>query len=199
MSYSIVYPHGEAISIAVPSGAAVAVKTKDTAKVYQIRSNPNFPDLRDILMTVNDGESVSAVFSAAGTIEIEANASEVRYSIGVDAKVWDGETDNEQAVPGTLNATGALTAALMNKGIVTSTTGSNVTATLPTGTVMDLSNSFDIGDSFDWTAINTGGNTFTVTAATGHTIVGGGAVATTSDTFRTKKTAANTFVTYRLT
>jgi len=48
--------------------------------------------------------------------------------------------------------------------------------------------------------INTGGsNAFTVTAATGHTIVGAAAVAASSSgLFRTRKTAANTFVTYRI-
>ena len=44
-----------------------------------------------------------------------------------------------------------------------------------------------------------GANAFTVTAATGHTIVGAAAVAnSTSGRFRTRKTAANTFVTYRI-
>ena len=56
-----------------------------------------------------------------------------------------------------------------------------------------------VNDSFDWSAIATGANSFTVTASTGHTIVGSGVVATvTSGRFRTRKTAANTFVTYRL-
>jgi hypothetical protein len=98
-----------------------------------------------------------------------------------------------------LNATGTLTAALIYTKIVTSTTGAAVTATLDTGTVMDASATWAINDSFDWSIINTGGNTLTVTAATGHTIVGVAAVVTvTSATFRTRKTAANTFVTYRL-
>lgn len=56
-----------------------------------------------------------------------------------------------------------------------------------------------VGDSIDWAVINTGPNTFTVTADTDHTLVGAGAVATaTSGLFRTRKTAANTFVTYRI-
>jgi hypothetical protein len=64
---------------------------------------------------------------------------------------------------------------------------------------MDAAAQMAIGDSVDWTVINTGPNTFTVTAATGHTIVGAAAVATaTSGWFRTRKTAADTFITYRL-
>jgi hypothetical protein len=74
-----------------------------------------------------------------------------------------------------------------------------VTATLDTGTVSDAAFDLAIGDGFDWSAIATGANAFTVTAAAGHTIVGSGVVATlTSGHFRTVKTAANTFTTYRL-
>jgi hypothetical protein len=65
---------------------------------------------------------------------------------------------------------------------VTSSTAAAVTATLDTGTAMDLVlDSAGISDAFMWSAINTGGsNAFTVTAATGHTIVGAGAVAASS-------------------
>jgi len=64
---------------------------------------------------------------------------------------------------------------------------------------MDAASEFAIGDSFDWSVIKVGAGNFTVTAATGHTIVGVAVVTTaTSALFRTKKTAANTFVTYRL-
>jgi hypothetical protein len=105
-----------------------------------------------------------------------------------------------QSAPGTLNATGTLTAALILGGIVTSTTASAVTATLDTGAVMDAVTDMAADDGFLWAAINTGGsNAFTVTASSGHTIVGAGAVtASTSGRFLTRKTAADTFVTYRL-
>lgn len=109
-----------------------------------------------------------------------------------------------QATPGALDVTGPLTAALITGAIVTSTTAAAVAATLDTGTVLDAAltaagTPMAVNDSFDWVAINTGGvNTFTVTAAATHTIVGSGVVALgTSATFRTRKTAANTFVTYR--
>jgi hypothetical protein len=85
-------------------------------------------------------------------------------------------------------------------GILTSTTAAAVAGTLPTGAVLDAASEFAIGDSFDWSVIATGANAFTVTAAaSGHTIVGVGAVATvTSAIWRTRKTAADTFVSYRL-
>ena len=111
-----------------------------------------------------------------------------------------GSVQRTQGTPGTLNATGTLTAALIRGGIVTSTTAT-VTATLDTGAAMDTAlPNMAIGDAFEWSAIKTGANTFTVTAAaTGHTIVGAGAVATvTSGRFLTRKTAAATYITYRL-
>lgn len=113
-----------------------------------------------------------------------------------------GSIRHVQGAPGTLNATGTLTAALMRSGIVTSTTAAAVTATVDTGTLMDtaLARDFEIGDAFQWSAINTGGtNAFTVTAASGHTLVGSGVVAAnTSGRFLTRRTAANTWITYRL-
>jgi hypothetical protein len=65
--------------------------------------------------------------------------------------------------------------------------------------VLDAASEFAIGDSFDWSVINTGPDSFTVTAATDHTIVGVAAVATlTSVMWRSRKTAANVFVSYRI-
>jgi hypothetical protein len=123
----------------------------------------------------------------------------VLVNIGASASVFERQSGPYQPTPGVLNATGALTAALILGGIVTSTTGAAVAATLDTGTAMDAAATFAVDDAFDWSVINTGGNTFTVTAAAGHTIVGVAAVVTvTSALFRTRKTAANTFVTYRI-
>lgn len=115
-----------------------------------------------------------------------------------------GTIFGNQATPGTLNATGTLTIALILGGIVTSTTAAAVTATLDTGTITDAgltgNEAMAVDDCFEWVAINTGGtNAFTVTASSGHTLVGNGAVAlSSSGRFRTRKTAANTFVTYRI-
>jgi len=102
-----------------------------------------------------------------------------------------------------INATATMTIANILTRLVTSTTAAAVVATLPTGANSDLGftgdNALAANDSFEWTAINTGANAFTVTANTGHTVVGAGAVAAgTSGRFLTRKTAADTFVTYRL-
>ena len=113
----------------------------------------------------------------------------------------EGAFECVQPTPGTLNATGTLTAALIATGLVTSTTAAAVTATLDTGAVMSAAfPEMQIDDAFDWCAIATGANAFTVTAAaSGHTVVGSGVVATgTSKQFRTRKTAASTWATYNI-
>lgn len=114
-----------------------------------------------------------------------------------------GSTPVIQGAPGALDATGTLTAALLATNVVTSSTAAAVTATVDTGTAMDtaLSGVVAIGEAIDWSAINTGGtNAFTVTAAaSGHTLVGAGAVAANdSGRFRSRRTATNTWVSYRL-
>lgn len=119
----------------------------------------------------------------------------------VQAQRSTGAKELVQPTPGALNATGTLTAALIATGLVTSTTAAAVTATLDTGATMDAAfPDLAIDDAFEWTAIATGANAFTVTAAaSGHTVVGSGVVATgTSKQFRTRRTAASTWVTYNL-
>lgn len=111
-----------------------------------------------------------------------------------------GASAISQGTPAAVNATATLTAAELLTGIITSTTAAAVVGTLPTGTLLDAAADLAINEAFDWSVINTGAaNTFTVAAGTGHTVVGNMVVAlSTTGRFRSRKTAANTFVTYRL-
>lgn len=90
-------------------------------------------------------------------------------------------------------------------------TGATAAYTLPTGALIDAGLTMEVDDSFDWCLINNAlaaADTITVTAATGHTIVGNpvvqslhastGAVMGYSSLWRTRKTAADTFITYRI-
>lgn len=102
--------------------------------------------------------------------------------------------------PATQNATGTLTAAQLLNGVITSTTAAAVVGTVPTGVLLDAAAGIGVDEGFDWSVINTGGaSSFTVSAGTGHTLVGNAVVAFgTSGRFRSRKTAVSTFVTYRL-
>jgi hypothetical protein len=79
-------------------------------------------------------------------------------------------------------------------------TGAAATLTLPTGTLTEGGFSgIYTNMTFEWSVINTGSGLCTIGAGTGHTIVGGATVAAgASGRFASRRTAANTFVTYRL-
>jgi hypothetical protein len=117
----------------------------------------------------------------------------------------DGTFFGCQRAPSTYNSTGTKTGstlvAAMQDAIITSSTASTVTMQLPTGTEMDAQDdSLPANNSLDWSVINTGAtNALTVTSNTDHTVVGNMVVAaSTSGLFRTRKTSANTFITYRI-
>lgn len=195
----LIYNQGTA-SVSVPAGASVAVFTRDMATVRQLVVTPNQPPSYGIIgYSLSGVQTVFGPFTSATTLEIQGSAGDTYYAVGVSPSISEVADSRQQATPLTLNATGSITAAMIFNGLLTSTTAAAVAGTLPTGAVMDAANTLAIGDSFDWSVINTGGNAFTVTAAANHTIVGVAAVATvTSGRFRTTKTAAGTFVTYRL-
>jgi uncharacterized protein YaiE (UPF0345 family) len=197
----IVSPFGNQ-TVVVPAGSSIAVFTNGTANVSRVGSFANYPDQATLLGQVVNTQTVFGSFTTQANIVVEAVAGlPVYYEVGTAPAVAQNRLSWQvQPTPGVLNATGALTYALISTGIVTSTTAAAVTGTLPTGSVLDGSSSFGINDSVDWTVINTGAtNAFTVAAASGHTIVGSATVAlSSSGRFRTVKTAASTFVTYRL-
>lgn len=197
---SKIYPNGNSGDVTIPATESIAVYTTGIAKVYRKVGYPNHPDTLTLLGEVNNEQTVFGAYASGATIVIEAGAAEVLYDVGVGPSTDAILQTKYQGDPGVLNATGAVTAAMMIAGIVTSTTAAAVAGTVPTGAVMDAALDFAIGDSFDWTVITTGANAFTVTAAaSGHTLVGNMVVAAgKAGLFRTRKTAADTFITYSL-
>lgn len=198
------------IAIAQKKGAKVAVIVNDVLttfsaapyKVYKVSApSPQIP-AANVLLFSGSGAYTSSAFTVATTVIIQMGDRNGYYATGTAPVIPEAAgLESVQGTPGTLNATGTLTAALLLTGIVTSSTAAAVAATLDTGTAMDAAlDSAAINEAFFWSAINTGGaNAFTVTASSGHTIVGAGAVAlSTSGRFMTRRTAAATWVTYRL-
>lgn len=198
LASKFVYPFGRSPIINIPASSKIAVQSQDNANVYQLVGYPNQPDKLTLLHAlVANEEYVSSAFSAAARVIVEANAAAAAYSVGTSPRVLTQAAAQTQGTPGVLNATGTLTAEMILSGLVTSTAGAAVAATLDTGTVMDAAIDMNIGDSFDWDVVVTGGNAFTVTAASGHTLVGNVVVAANSSArFRTRKTAAATYITY---
>ncbi len=195
----IVYPQGT-VQLTLTATQSVAVLTQGVATVSRVVGYPNQPNTVAVLGTVSNTQTVYGPYTGGATIIIDAGAASVFYDVGVNPCTDERLLTFVQADPVALNATGAVTAAAMLGGLVTSTTAAAVAGTVPTGAVMEAASTFAVNDSFDWSVIATGANAFTVTAAaSGHTVVGTMAVATaTSGRFRTRKTAVDTFVTYRI-
>ena len=125
-------------------------------------------------------------------------------------RVFNGK---KQAAPTAMTVAATITTTAIKAGLITGThdEGATQAYTLPTGTVMDADLTAFIlaNDSFDFTIINLSAavvDTITLTAADGFTIVGQALIESahatsefpSSGTFRVRKTAANTFVAYRL-
>ena len=101
-----------------------------------------------------------------------------------------------------LNITSTLTIAQILTLVIESTPTANITFTLPTGTDVDAGviTSLETFASFTWSIVNIAtGFTITMAGNTGNTYIGNTTIAAnTSATFRTQKTATNTFKTVRI-
>ena len=151
--------------------------------------------------------------SAPSQVSTNKNLGTMAFQDQAGVNITGGTASNLQNVtnlyvaqptPSAINASATLTVAQLLTRIITTASAIAVAFTLPTGTLTDagiLSGQLLVNQSFDWAIINTGSavGTITVSGGTANTLVGSGVLAiTTSATFRTVKTATNTFVTYRI-
>jgi hypothetical protein len=142
--------------------------------------------------------------TAAGSAPIFASAgSDTDIQLSLVPKGLGIVLMNQQT-PAAVTATGTLTIANLLTQIITSTSAVAVALTLPTGTLSDAGVSGGtsaVNTSFDYSIINLGSavGDVTMVAGTAHTIVGSATVAVgTTGSFRCRKTATNTFVSYRV-
>lgn len=196
---SIVLAPYTSATVTVPASSAIAVWSPSVYQVQTSTGFANYPSPVPNTVFNASGAYTSSAFTAATTVQIFAGGSPLYYNIGTGPVVL--ERPNFQTTPGTLNATGTLTAALLFNGIVTSTTAAAVTGTTDTAALIDAAGTFAVDDAFEFVVINTGGtNAFTVAGGTNVTLVGAGAVpANTSGRFRVRKTATTpAFSVYRV-
>lgn len=208
MARKVVYRNSVADSgsgnagITLPAGAAIAVYSAGGARILQWANFPQYPQKFIQVATVApDTQVVTSTFASGAVIVLEGYGDEVYYEVGT-APIVQFATGSAGAMgtASAVNTSATLTVANIFSQVITSSTAAAVTGTLMTGTVMDAGGSFNVGDAFDFTVINTGAtNTFTIATATGWTLVGNMVVAlSSSGRFRLQKTAANTFSLYRL-
>ena len=201
---NIIAVNGRA-TVIVPAAESIAVYTQGQAQVSRTLGYPNYPDQTTLIGTVTNGQTVFGSYASGATIVVESVGSmPVLYEIGTAPVVQQWRLNSQVQGAPTDIADGAsmiATNASLLGGIVTATPTASRNVQLPTGANMDLGSEFAIGDSIDWSLITLAAFALTITVNTGHTIVGAAATAATSGSaarFRTRKTAADTFVTYRL-
>lgn len=171
------------------------------------------PSVLTTAMTIRADQNVNFAVGAQTDLVAEVTpARGVKIDSGV---IRDGQFHGVQPTPTAETGVATITIADILTGIVTltHTTGATVALTLDTGTAMDagMPASFGTDQYIDWSLINlsaAAADTGTVTAAADHTIVGNAIVqsvhATTgliygsSGLFRSRRTAATTWVTYRI-
>jgi hypothetical protein len=202
MSYQVIFAQGTAV-VTVPAGEKIAVQAYSPASVFQEVGYPNFPESQDLLTTVENTTYVSGAFTNATSVTINAGASGAYYSVGVAPDISNNGNWQPQGDPANIADGGSMiaTAANVLTGIVTSTLTQARNLQLPTGTNLDLATEWAIGDSFDVTFMTLGAFAMTITVNTDVTIVGNPTSAATAGSamrVRLRKTAANTFIAYRL-
>lgn len=207
-------PDNGTVELAIAASDKLVAYSRSPFKVYVKAGHPNFPDTWSLLSAVNAyTEYLSAAFSAAGRVRIEAGADDVLCQAGTAPVITERRGIKAQGAPTAMTTAAAITATGLLSGIITGTHAAGATAayTLPTGALLDAAVELAIGEAMDWVLINLSAaaiDTITVTADTGHTIVGNpivqsshastGGIYGNSAQFRTRKTAADTFVTYRI-
>lgn len=207
---TFVPPYGIA-RVLVDAGDRIATYSRESIKVYNLVGTPNLVDELDLLSEVpKDTEYRSAVFTTGATIIIEAGEAEALYATGVSAVILENVGRRAQPTPTAMTVTANITPAGLLSGLITGThaAGATQTYTLPAGATLDAALEMDVDESIDWALINlsaAAADTITIAqAGADHTIVGAAVVVSANGApantamYRTRKTAADTFVTYRL-
>jgi len=215
MAKQYIFENGCAL-VSIPASSKLAVYSVTPCKIYKKNEYANYPSTWDLLATTTEGvEYVSAVLSAsvATEVRIEPGAGGAIYDVATVPSAYLADDTYKQGAPTAKTTAVTLTIAELLTRIITAThtAGATQAYTLPTGTLADAGAGIQIDEAFDWSLINLSAaavDTVTLTAGTDHTIVGNpivqsahastGGVYGNSATFRTRKTAANTFVTYRI-
>jgi hypothetical protein len=192
-------------TVTIRANESIAVFTQGEAQVSQTIGFPNYPDQTTLIGTVRNGQTVFGPYSTGAVIVVESVGSQaVFYEVGTAPQVQQGRLNSQiQEAPTNIADGGAMafTAASLLGGIVTSTPTAGRNIQFPTGTALDLASEFMVNDSIDFSLITLAAFALTVTVNTGVTIVGAAATAATAGAtarFRLRKTAANTFVAYRI-
>ena len=155
--------------------------------------------------TINASTTSGIIQTAdsSGVLQLQSsNTTAITIDTGENVYVQAGVLWEYTPAPTTKSTTATLTAAEVATGIVVAS-GTSYTITLPTGSALDtyFSGVPAVNIGFDFSVINNASGTITIAVgASGMTSVGTLTVATanTAAIFRLRRTAANTYILYRL-
>lgn len=197
--------HFAAVQNALGAGSTVTTQVGFDADASLIDATTNYSFIARNTAAVTAGKS-SFGFYASINIATGGGTTYAFYSAGTALSYFAGQTTVNNTLwqyapaPTSKSTTATLTAAELKTAII-NTTGTSYTLTLPLGT--DIETGFtpfsttNIG--FDFHIINTASGTITLAVNTGVTSLGTLTVVTgDSAHFRLRRTAANTYVVYRL-
>ncbi len=184
------------------SGSRADVRPWIAGGIYRVRCSAAVTDGDRLQVdTSNDGQLVTQTTGPCVAIAREtiATAGIATVQAFDQPEHLTANAPFGMPAPGTLNATGTLTAALIATGYVTSSTAAAVTMTTDTGTDLDTGlPHLATGQAIEFTLCNTGGsNAITLAGGTGVTIVSGTSIAAgKAASYWLKKTGTATYSVY---
>jgi hypothetical protein len=179
-------------------GAATVAQNGDLLSTVYFRGHNNNATVEQIDYAGIEASIVSVTDNAESgqlALKVESNGTFIEVFRVTNDQVLVYNQPNVTSK----SAAATLTVAELKTGII-QYTGAAATLTLPTGTLTEGGFTAPYTNmAFQWSVINTGSGTCTIGAGTGHTIVGLATIAASnSGRFTTRRTAANTWVSYRL-
>jgi hypothetical protein len=171
--------------------------TDSTSATLLFACNGTSTDAQGAISLVHTGTGLGAL--AFGTRAAGNVIERLRIDSSGNVQVQTGAIVVYAPAPASISTTATLTNANIQAQII-NTTGTTYTVTMPLGTTLETMVSWAATDlGYNFTVINTASGTITMAVNTGVTSLGALTITTgTSANFRIRRTAANTFVLYRL-
>jgi len=178
---------------------SVRLGTNSTSTYEQLRVSNTTSAVNYVQVT----GAVTGTATIPRATVLSSQGSDTNISLTIFPK-GTGIVYTNQNAPVAYDATSTLLIVDILSQIITTTSSTAVSLTLPTGTLTDtgiLGGTAAVNTAFEWSIINLGSavGAITLVAGSNHTIVGSTAIAVGATArFKTRKTATNTFITYRI-
>ncbi len=192
----------DALSVLEGANKYLTIVTTNSAEKIQVSKPLDFPGAttaNKITMPDNLADALSVLEGANKYLTFVTTDGAEKLQVG-KALELTGQFSQDQGAPAAIaDGDTAVTAANLAAKILTMAATAARAPTVPTGTAVNAA--VATGQSIDWAFINlaAGAHTITITAATGHTLVGKMTLAQNEQgIFRTRVSATNTAITYRL-